>query len=59
MENDNLAMAIAERGYEFIRDHLRMKDVLCYWRKLLQSYAELLQYKPVKEPGVYEVRPRM
>ncbi|XP_037789982.1 LOW QUALITY PROTEIN: O-glucosyltransferase rumi homolog [Penaeus monodon] len=59
MENDDVAMAIAERGYEFIRDHLRMKDVLCYWRKLLQSYAELLQYKPVKEAGVYEVRPRM
>ncbi|XP_042890891.1 O-glucosyltransferase rumi homolog [Penaeus japonicus] len=58
-ENDDVSSAIAERGYEFIRDHLRMKDVLCYWKKLLQSYAELLQYKPVKEAGVFEVRPKL
>lgn len=45
MENDNIAMEIAENGYNFIRKHLRMSDVECYWRDLLNSYGKLLKYE--------------
>ena len=56
-ENDEVVKQIADRGQSFIRNHLRMKDVLCYWRKLLRSYAQLLQYNPQKEEGLIEIRP--
>lgn len=45
-DHDNLAKEIADRGYRFIRTHLRMKDVTWYWETLLHEYAKLLQYKP-------------
>lgn len=44
-QNDDLVKGIAERGFEFIKNHLRIKDVLCYWRKLLISYSKLLRYE--------------
>ncbi|XP_064105982.1 O-glucosyltransferase rumi homolog [Macrobrachium nipponense] len=58
-ENDELVSQIAERGQMFIKNHLRMKDVLCYWRKLLQTYAKLLTYKPQKEEGLIEIKPKL
>uniref|UniRef100_A0A1B6DS49 Glycosyl transferase CAP10 domain-containing protein n=2 Tax=Clastoptera arizonana TaxID=38151 RepID=A0A1B6DS49_9HEMI len=45
-EHDDLAKEIAERGREFIWDHLRMKDITCYWRALLRRYSKLLDFKP-------------
>ena len=54
-ENDEVAHEIAERGRQFILDNLRMKDVSCFWRKLLVSYAKLLKYKVEKRPGMIEV----
>ncbi|XP_026821944.1 O-glucosyltransferase rumi homolog [Rhopalosiphum maidis] len=45
-EHDDLAKEISERGYRFIRTHLRMKDITWYWETLLQEYAKLLKYKP-------------
>ncbi|VDI58881.1 protein glucosyltransferase [Mytilus galloprovincialis] len=45
-ENDNVVKDIAERGRQFIMDHLRMEDVSCYWGKLLKNYAKLLKFKP-------------
>lgn len=56
--NDEMVSQIAERGHQFVRDHLRMKDVLCYWQKLLLSYADLLTYKPQKEDGLIEIVPK-
>ncbi|XP_045614677.1 O-glucosyltransferase rumi homolog [Procambarus clarkii] len=56
-KNDEAVSQIAERGYQFIRNHLRMKDVLCYWKKLLLTYAELLKYKPQKEEGLITIVP--
>ncbi|XP_030370729.1 O-glucosyltransferase rumi isoform X2 [Scaptodrosophila lebanonensis] len=44
-QNDALAQEIAQRGYDFIWQHLRMQDVECYWRKLLMRYSKLLRYK--------------
>lgn len=54
-ENDPIVSQIAERGKNFIRDHLRMKDVLCYWKKLLVSYASLLSYQPHRESGLIQI----
>lgn len=54
-ENDEVAMAIAERGYEFIWKHLRMEDVLCYWRRLLKRYAELMRYKVVRDKSLVRI----
>ncbi|KAK8407731.1 hypothetical protein O3P69_002347 [Scylla paramamosain] len=54
-ENDPVVSQIAERGQNFIKNHLRMKDVLCYWKKLLVSYASLLSYQPLRENGLVEI----
>lgn len=43
-EHDDLAKEIAERGFNHIWNNLRMKDVSCYWRKLLKSYAKLIKF---------------
>ncbi|KAL3045793.1 protein O-glucosyltransferase 1 [Trematomus bernacchii] len=45
-ENDDIAQEIASRGKEFILEHLRMKDVSCYWETLLTDFSSLLTYKP-------------
>ncbi|XP_070577537.1 protein O-glucosyltransferase 1-like [Ptychodera flava] len=58
MENDEVAQEIAEQGYNFIHDHLRMKDVECYWRKLLLEYAKLLQYKPKRHRELMLINPK-
>ncbi|XP_068233229.1 protein O-glucosyltransferase 1-like [Palaemon carinicauda] len=57
-ENDELVSQISERGQLFIKNHLRMKDVLCYWKKLLLTYAKLLTYEPDKEEGLLEIIPK-
>jgi len=44
-EHDDLAREIAENGRKFVMEHLRMVDVKCYWRRLLQEYTKLLDYK--------------
>ena len=49
-DNPDIAEKIAEAGADFIDQHLRMEDVLCYWRKLLESYTKLLTYKVVRDP---------
>lgn len=43
--HDDIAQRIAERGYQHIWDHLRVKDVNCYWRKLLKQYSKLIKYE--------------
>lgn len=44
-QNDALARQIAQRGRDFIWQHLRMEDIKCYWHKLLNGYAKLLKYQ--------------
>ncbi|XP_054709758.1 protein O-glucosyltransferase 1-like [Uloborus diversus] len=56
LENDNLAKAIADRGFDFIWNHLKMEDILCYWKKLLLDYSQLLRYKPVKNNKLKRIR---
>lgn len=55
IEHDDLAQEIAERGHKQIWDHLKMKDVHCYWRKLLRKYAKLLQFEVKLDPKLIEV----
>lgn len=56
-ENDQLASQIAKRGFEFIRDHLTMSMVECYWNHLLQSYSDrLISHRPIKaDSGLIEI----
>jgi protein glucosyltransferase len=49
-----MAREIAERGHDLIFNHLKMKDVSCYWEKLLKSYAKLLQFKPEHDKSLIE-----
>lgn len=52
--NDDKAREIADRGHDMILSHLRMKDVSCYWKKLLKRYAKLLQFKPERDKSLVE-----
>ena len=46
-DNQPIAEHIAKRGFEFIRDHLTMDSVRCYWKYLLESYSKrLVAYRP-------------
>ena len=54
-ENDDVAQAIAKNGFDFIRRHLRYKDVKAYWRELLVEYTKLLQWEVKREPGLEEI----
>ncbi|XP_063708414.1 LOW QUALITY PROTEIN: O-glucosyltransferase rumi homolog [Culicoides brevitarsis] len=53
--NDDLAQKIAEAGHEQIWSNLRIKDVKCYWRKLLLKYAKLLKYKVEKDKDLIPI----
>lgn len=54
--NEDIARKIAEQGYNFIWNHLEMKDVTCYWRKLLKRYSKLLTYQPSLDDRLVEVK---
>ncbi|XP_069800693.1 protein O-glucosyltransferase 1 [Dendropsophus ebraccatus] len=53
--NDVEARRIAERGQQFISEHLQMEDVSWYWRSLLTQYAHLLTYRVKQRKGYQEV----
>lgn len=55
MENDHLANEIAERGRNHIWEHLKMKDINCYWRKLLRKYAKLLKFEVKLDPTLIQI----
>ncbi|KAM8903346.1 protein O-glucosyltransferase 1 [Spinachia spinachia] len=54
-ENDAVARDIATRGKEFIVDHLRMRDVSCYWERLLAEFGRLLAYKPKRKENYNQI----
>ncbi|XP_016961536.2 O-glucosyltransferase rumi [Drosophila biarmipes] len=54
-EHGDLAEEIPDRGHQFVWLHLRMEDVQCHWRRLLQEYAKSLTYKVHIEPGFLQV----
>lgn len=55
-ENDLIVKEIAERGFETIWENLKMKDVSCYWNKLLRKYAKLLKYEPQLDENLIEIK---
>ncbi|GFO43582.1 protein o-glucosyltransferase 1 [Plakobranchus ocellatus] len=57
-DNPEVMEQIAERGRKFITNHLRMEDVLCYWKKLLHQYAKLQLFKPKRNKSYQQVRPK-
>ncbi|ENN79513.1 hypothetical protein YQE_03976, partial [Dendroctonus ponderosae] len=54
--HDDVVREIAENGYKMIWNHLRMKDVSCYWRKLLKKYASLQTFKPSRDEMLVEIK---
>ncbi|XP_059621638.1 O-glucosyltransferase rumi homolog [Phlebotomus argentipes] len=54
-ENDDVAMKIAEAGYQHIWHHLRMEDVRCYWEKLLMAYGGLMRGEIVRDETLMEI----
>lgn len=55
-ENDKIAKEIADRGFNYIWNQLRMKDIFCYWKKLLLRYSKLLQYDIVLDLNLIEIK---
>ena len=43
-ENDSIAQRIADRGFQFIWNHLTPESIECYWSHLLTRYTNLLKY---------------
>lgn len=56
MSNEGVAKGIAANGFKFIWNNLKIKDVICYWKKLLQRYAKLLQYQPELNEDFIEIK---
>ncbi|XP_077577575.1 protein O-glucosyltransferase 1 [Stigmatopora nigra] len=54
-DNDDIAQEIAIRGMEFILEHLQMKDVSCYWERLLTDFSRLLTYKPKRQKNYNQI----
>lgn len=54
--NQDLAQEIAQRGHEMIMENLRLKDVECYWRKLLTFYGKLVKFNVEKNPQLIEIK---
>jgi len=54
-ENKDTAGKIADRGFNFISEHLKFKDIGCYWRKLLVAYTELLKYPITRDYTLFEI----
>lgn len=53
--NDDMARKIADKGFEFIWNHLELKDVTCYWKKLLKQYSKLLKHEPTLDESLIEI----
>nr|XP_006124303.1 protein O-glucosyltransferase 1 isoform X2 [Pelodiscus sinensis] len=54
-ENDDVAQEISERGRQFIKDHLQMEDVSCYWETLLTEYSKALTYTVKRRKSYDEI----
>ena len=55
-ENDHDVNKIAERGFNFILNHLKFIDITCYWRKLLIEYTNLLKYKVTRDYTLFQIQ---
>jgi hypothetical protein len=55
--NQHAVQAIARRGQELVRDHLRNEDVKEYWRELLLAYAAISRWYAVQPARPASLRP--
>lgn len=55
LNEDELMQEIAEEGYQFIRKHLRLRDILCYWKNLLLHYSKLLTFTPKLDKSLIRI----
>jgi len=53
--HDDHARAIAQNGTRFVRAHLHMTRVHCYWARLLSRYSALQDFKPQVPPEAVAV----
>ena len=55
-KHQNVSLSMAARGFDAVRNHLRMKDIICYWKKLLKSYAKLIKFDVQRDPMLLEIK---
>lgn len=55
MDNDGASKKIADRGWDFIWNNLKISDVTQFWKKLLRKYSKLLTYKTILDRDLIEV----
>lgn len=53
--NEVLSRQIADNGRAFVEQHLTLRDVSNYWRKLLREYATLQRFRPQRDAGLVRV----
>ena len=46
---------VFDRGFDFIWQHLTMKDITCYWEALLMRYAALQRWTTQREATYHEI----
>ncbi|OBS70397.1 hypothetical protein A6R68_01071 [Neotoma lepida] len=46
------------QGSQFIKNHLQMDDITCYWENLLTEYSKFLSYNVTKRKDYYQIIPR-
>lgn len=56
-ERDDLAQRIAQRGYDFVDQNLRIEDVARYWKELMTDYGNKLLWAVERDPSLVEVKP--
>lgn len=54
--HDDIAKEISMNGFNMIWNNLKMKDVTCYWNKLLKKYASLLRYDVELDKDLIEIK---
>jgi hypothetical protein len=50
LDNDDLALEIAQNAVAFVRQRLHLNRVQCYWARLLSRYSEIQDFKPSLPP---------
>ncbi|BES90238.1 o-glucosyltransferase rumi [Nesidiocoris tenuis] len=55
IQEDEIAQEIANRGFDFIFNNLKMQDVKDYWKELLVQYTKLLKFKPKLDKDLVDV----
>ena len=50
LDNDDLALEIAQNAVAFVRERLHLNRVQCYWARLLSRYSAIQDFKPTLPP---------